>query len=100
MTWIEGFPTEPGDYWFYMTNPGYPNLSRPIAGRTNRNGQGNLMHVAEDFLRPETFKDALHRIWHRPLDVPEPPDFDRTCPTCEGKKTYTRCFDCSGTGEL
>lgn len=100
MSWVEGLPTEPGDYWFYKTWPGNKNLSGVIQGTARPMSDGRLMCIAQDFVREDNFNGTTKRVWHKKLTLPEPPDFDRTCPTCEGKKSYRSCFDCGDTGEL
>ena len=100
--WIEGLPTTPGNYWFYMTRPGYPSLCKVTQGRTGRMGSGELMHIADDFIYERDWDTPLKRIWHMRLNLPPPPSFDRTCPTCEGTTKYRwrPCSDCKGTGEI
>jgi len=103
VSWIEGFPTEPGDYWFYRTYPGAPSLSKVAQGYSAMSGNGVLIHIAGDFLYPGDFGTPLYRIWHMPLTLPDAPDFDRTCPTCKGtgeRSFDQKCFDCNGTGKL
>lgn len=98
--WIEGLPTEPGDYWFYVLHAGYP--SKVKQGRSAYSANGILMHVATDFLYPQEYGTPTRRVWHRRLVLPDPPEFDRTCPSCDGKgkKHYRDCFDCRGKGEI
>jgi len=99
--WIEGLPTEPGDYWFYQISAGHKSFSRVTQGTAATTGDGSLMCIASDFLRERDFNGTTKRVWHKPLVLPAPPDFDRTCPTCEGKTSaWKRCYDCGDTGEL
>ena len=101
MGWSEGLPTEPGDYWFYRVQAGYKGLSRVVQGRSAFSGNGILMHLAGDFMHDRDFNGTTSRIWHMPMTLPEPPEFDRTCPTCKGQNpSWKRCFDCNDTGEL
>jgi len=101
MEWIEGLPTEPGDYWFYRVRPGYKSLSRVVQGRSALTGDGSLMYIADDFLWERDFNGSTSRVWHMVLTLPKPPEFDRTCPTCKGQNPkWKRCFDCSDTGEI
>lgn len=100
--WVEGLPTEPGDYWFYRTNPGHMSLSRVTQGHTSKNTSGSLLSVASDFLYESSFNGTTKRVWHKPLILLASPSFDRTCPTCKDAHKWAkeRCFDCKGTGEI
>jgi hypothetical protein len=102
MSWIEGLPTEPGDYWFYQTYPGHKTLSRVIQGDAALSGNNRLICVAGDFIYAESIDGKLKRVWHKPLKLPDPPEFDRTCPTCKGERRFSwnRCYDCGNTGEI
>lgn len=70
--WIEGFPTEPGDYWFYRTEPGYPGLTGVTQGRTSP-GLSGLIHKAGEFLHEHEHRTPVKRIWHKRLVLPSPP---------------------------
>jgi hypothetical protein len=98
--WIEGLPTEPGDYWFYDTQSGYAATVQQ--GQSVHSANGVLIHVTTYFLRPEQYGTPLRRVWHKPLVVPDPPVFDRTCPTCKGTKKhdFNECWDCRGKGKI
>ena len=96
-----GFRKNREDYWFYVLNAGYQSSIRQ--GRTTLTCNGALMHIATDFLRPESFgKSPLRRVWHMRLALPSPPDFDRTCPSCKGhgETGWRTCHDCRGKGQL
>lgn len=101
--WIEGLPDKPGDYWFYRVEAGYPRLSRVEPGRALMPGSGPLTCICGDFLYARDFDGVRRRIWHKSLILPEPPEFDRTCPTCKGtppRWQWDMCRDCRGTGTL
>ncbi len=102
--WIEGLPTEPGDYWFYRYRVlrGCKSLSAVEQGSAFVPASGGIMCVAADFLYPQSFNGTTNRVWYKRLVLPVPPNFDRTCPECKGADEWVRkrCFHCSGTGEL
>ena len=99
--WIEGFPDKPGDYWFFVVDVGRSQNARVVQGYAKEDSAGNMMYVADDFLSQASFDRGGRRLWYQPLALPEPPEFDRTCPECkdESSKWY-RCGTCPGTGEI
>ena len=102
MTWVEGLPTEPGTYWFFVVDG---PRSRTKQGRSFYSGNGVLLHVDDDFLYAREFEGPLRRVWHMPLVLPAPPEFDATCPSCKDGKRFSwsrepDCIDCRGTGKL
>jgi hypothetical protein len=98
--WVEGLPTEPGDYWFSILRAPHPRYI--TQGSCFMTANNVVMSVAKDFICPQDINGTTRRVWHMPLYLPPPPSFDATCPSCEGtgKKEWRECYDCQGKGSL
>lgn len=74
-SWIEGFPTEAGDYWFYLHNPDRTDRAgRLMLGRASMSGNNVLMFVAEGCFLNEQRWEHPHKIFHKKAILPEGPE--------------------------
>jgi hypothetical protein len=100
MDWIEGLPAVPGDYWFCFFEPHRPFLLKPRQGRSTVGADGKLHHIAADFIYKHRLEPP-NRVWHMPLEVPQPPEVDRTCPGCpDPANPKSWCRTCGGEGTV
>ena len=98
--WVEGLPTEPGTYWYFLWEPGTARETRRVRlGTAGEISDGSLMHIVDDFLSESRISKG--RYGHIRVDVPEEPEFDRACPDCDGTgkrpgSSWANCYHCEG----
>lgn len=72
--WTEGFPSEPGFYWFCVAYRRQGYCNRVSYGISRRIGGGGLIHYADgEMLFPADLAHDSIEFYHKPAPAPPAP---------------------------